>query len=910
MNHSFISMLLLVLVTTSAIAQNATPHGEKQAPSDSYVMNAIFGDAHIADNAFTVHRRAMKMPIEERYEYLAKWVLPGADHADLRLALCFAPTNPAPQFEEEDSIYIGKLQLGTSSSESRKQTGGFPVAPALDLIETAVELGRLDDIRSRIDQAPMSHVMQQRRRLSMLVLTDIARHDFDSAIASIDDLFARVKARTYPSLSERWPETLVVWAGIHHPETRSSVQGLLFRMLQDQVRTGFARGPAEWNRMVVSLAGQLGEFDLPESAKKSGTDFTSTPLLKKWSPVSRTTSLTRGRGFPSTRWKRLQDGVEKLTSHNEDYLMYGIPLRGNFEVECDVTTFGWKNSHLSVFGNWVSPIYDHKTYAIGDFRFARPSVTLNRRLSEFSDWIRYRVVVRDGRCKTYFNGRLIHEETLPNEHDPWIAVRSPWYANSVVRSLRITGRPEIPERINISALANLKGWTPYYFQSVGGIFSDWHQFGALKDGGGIFGHRNLDLSGSGQESLLRYQRPMLEDGTIEYDFYYSEGNSNVHPTLDRRTFVLSPDGVRIHWVTDGIDDRTGLDPLNLFDEPENRRGPETLPLRQNDWNRIRLSLTGDTVRLSLNDKIVYRCELEPTNQRTFGLFHYADRTEVRVRNVVWTGNWPRELPAVAKQELAGADDNILGDRLPELTESFQHNFVIAGLPAELFSELDQESAKLIRVKSDGVHVSASKSKEYLPISITPKVKVCGDFDITVTFDGLTTETSKDGSSGISLQANLVDTAQVHSTLYRGLVRRSGTADQHVVQSMDLRRTQERLFMSVLGTTSEEATSGRLRLARRGNKIYSLFAEGDSSLFRLIVVDTIIGDCSCVESIQLTTATQGDSGSTSVTWKQISIRAESINPSPPKISMISPPPKQRLAGIFSSIKPDFNIQKTQ
>ena len=36
--------------------------------------------------------------------------------------------------------------------------------------------------------------------------------------------------------------------------------------------------------------------------------------------------------------------------------------------------------------------------------------------------------------------------------------------------------------------------------------------------------------------------------------------------------------------------------------------------------------------------------LEPENQRTFGFFHYADETQVRVRNVTYHGNWPRVLP--------------------------------------------------------------------------------------------------------------------------------------------------------------------------------------------------------------------------------------------------------------------------
>jgi tetratricopeptide (TPR) repeat protein len=51
-----------------------------------------------------------------------------------------------------------------------------------------------------------------------------------------------------------------------------------------------------------------------------------------------------------------------------------------------------------------------------------------------------------------------------------------------------------------------------------------------------------------------------------------------------------------------------------------------------------------------NDELVYDRELEPRNQRHFGLFRYADEAEVRVRKVVYRGNWPKELPK--SQELA------------------------------------------------------------------------------------------------------------------------------------------------------------------------------------------------------------------------------------------------------------------
>jgi hypothetical protein len=41
---------------------------------------------------------------------------------------------------------------------------------------------------------------------------------------------------------------------------------------------------------------------------------------------------------------------------------------------------------------------------------------------------------------------------------------------------------------------------------------------------------------------------------------------------------------------------------------------------------------------------VYERSIEPTNQRLFGLFHYTDRTEARVRSMTYTGAWPKQLP--------------------------------------------------------------------------------------------------------------------------------------------------------------------------------------------------------------------------------------------------------------------------
>ena len=110
---------------------------------------------------------------------------------------------------------------------------------------------------------------------------------------------------------------------------------------------------------------------------------------------------------------------------------------------------------------------------------------------------------------------------------------------------------------------------------------------------------------------------MVEDGRIAYEFYYEPGKVMVHPALDRLAFLIEPDGVKIHMLTDGAFERNGLAGGNTRDEPENRRGPASVPLKPNAWNSLVLSLAGDKVTLELNGQAIYERSLEPTNQRTF-----------------------------------------------------------------------------------------------------------------------------------------------------------------------------------------------------------------------------------------------------------------------------------------------------
>ncbi len=81
---------------------------------------------------------------------------------------------------------------------------------------------------------------------------------------------------------------------------------------------------------------------------------------------------------------------------------------------------------------------------------------------------------------------------------------------------------------------------------------------------------------------------MIEDGVLEYDFYYAPGDSIVHPALDRMALLLTPEGVRSHSVTDGKWQRDTSDPLNVSDLPSDAVQGRPVNLLPSAWNHLQL----------------------------------------------------------------------------------------------------------------------------------------------------------------------------------------------------------------------------------------------------------------------------------------------------------------------------------
>jgi hypothetical protein len=811
--------------------------GDKVA-ADQQAMNDLCNDEFIAENVRWVRSRVEKMPAGERFAFLAHWVLPSPGRPRFRVSGEFA-------------------------------RDGEIVSPVFDLLDVAGELESLNELRQQVTEiSATADKLQKRSRAALLLLIALELGDPKAASKATDELYSLLLKAKPIGVEDRWPETLAAYRAVDRFSTSPVVADMVGHLFAQRAQPSSSPGIIHWHSQMAALMGRWRLLERQRQPKGSG--FTSE--LTNWIPVVRTGATSRGRGIGQAVWKWNGDTVEHFPGHNDDYLFYRSPLLGDFEVECDIGPNG--TTQILAGGTFGGP-QTMDRFEAGTFRGRHTLHPIAPPLTHVDDFARYRAVIRGRICTTFLNGREVYREQLEEHRDPWIAARSWWRNPARVRDLRIIGQPSIPQAVEMSASKSLAGWVPYYRESIGAERAAWRFADDRGSIGRIVGRRRRWLSGTFCESLLQYQRPLVEDGSIEYEFYYEPDNAQTHPALDRLAFLLEPQGVQIHRVSATRFDSGDLPPDNFVDEPDNRRGPDPTPLKASAWNDMKVTLVGSRVTLTLNCQPIYEGELESTNSRTFGLFHYAE-TEVNVRNVVMRGEWPKTLPSTADQELADQTVNELDAALPKLTSVFVHDFQKDGMPDEYFKPL--AAPERFRPNADGLFVSQSTNDVLRNATFSPRFSLHGDFDIVVAFDRLDIMTTgTEGTAQLIIRPN--DDQRHDVRVIRGLtaIGQEFIKGQHSKLPAGSNRDEERRYIDHILTS--EANAGRLRIARRGKRILTLLAEADSQTFRVIGAEAASDREVSLDGIWLEVVAWG-AGRVSVIWKEITLRAERIKYMPP------------------------------
>ena len=803
---------------------------QERSPAERRLVGAIIEEKFQATDLDHVLLRTRQMPPPQRYEALKAWVLPNDDHQALRVYADTAPADvPAIVPNHLQPVHLRPdISAGAGQNSLpavRQRTGGELIAPVLDLVAVARELGKLDELAKEVGKVADSTDQIKRSRASLQVLIAIASNDDQKAAEGLDALTVERGKGLSDALPqfERWPELLAAWEASRIPALRTKAIGLLDLVVDSANRKGIG---VSWDVKVRSVRQRALLL-----RDKGGAIPTASSVSPKgqWAQSTIARTYTRSFGMvPSWRF----DGTDSLHLGGEgnDFLYFQSPLRGTFTIEGELATFGWREAYLMYAAQYAGPQYTLEAANIGNLYTDWVGPKFATKLAPMGDWCQVKLKVTPEKVEYYVNDRLIHDQALTAGHDPWIAIRSTGQYAAATKSLRILGEPEIPTELRLSERADLQGWWADLYQDpLNGENPAWK-----KEGNEIIGARLAQWEGRSRESVLQYHRPMLEDGEISYDFFYAPEQTVVHPTLGRMVLMLADDGVKIHWLTDAQFERSGLSPDNLTIEKEFRRGPVPLPLKANDWNKIDLRLKGDLISLLLNDQLVYERPVDPTNLRTFGLFHYSGDTESRVRNVVYKGQWPRTLPDPKAQELSGNDLELASFKPEELPARFDWNF--QGKNPALVTTGNFPTTKRTSV-ADGLQIVREPNSEITSDGAGfqwPGIVIGGDFEVTLSYRDFKSSTQQTNQHVprveiiLALEGVLGQHAQTLAITHRRMhdnnmimsaiqgIRRSPPAEEW--QSSD---------------QFHVATGGKIRIARRNGTAYYLFAKPDSDQWTLV-----------------------------------------------------------------------------
>lgn len=834
----------------------------KAEPSEAAMrvlpLNATWGEPLIAENVFPIRRQAARLDLEERYEFLKNWVLPAESARPLRAGGAFTPTDPALHPDVTDDPALWASLSGGGDSFSRRD--GILVSPVYDLLDVAGTLNRLKELREEVVQGGRpGHRLGQRTAICLLMLIDIQLDDTKKVNAGLQELLPLLKQTTPDSLEAIWPETLVVWRGMQAAQPHPAVKEIVNVLYSHFARNRLPKGADQWQTQLSLLNAQA---NFPELSDSGG----ATSELQDWILIERIRAVSRGDGNPHATWRLLERTGQHTSGHQEEYVLYRSPLAGDFEMAAEMST--WYAQGMAG-GKFYGPTTGQRKLNVGTVRSGGHQTILNEPFSKFDSWLSFRSRFANDVCSIFINGRLVDQADYASARDPWVGFRFWWPSIGSFRHVNIVGDPLVPDEIALIGNEEMRGWLHYYDESIGYNNATWHARPGGNGGYEIIGRIWPELKGANRESLIRYHRPLIEDGEIEYEFFYEPGQYQTHPAFDRLVFLLDPEGVKLHWLTDAHFDRTRLEPGNVIVETEYRRGPERLPLVVGDWNRLKLTVQDNELSLVLNDQLIYQRPIEASNDRTFGLFHFADQSEVRVRNIVMRAEWPKSIPSVTEQQLADVSVVELEASLGELPDVFECDFGSVGIPTEYFKTHGPVAQAVMSVEASGLRETVHAANKWTSVGIVPRFSMEGDFDIEAEFDQFRARDNEKGGS-VRLVAHIEDQfTQIAKTIRGDYVDGRQFVRGEVALSIPEGGQRSRST-----SKNTEPVGGRLRVIRRGDEFFSLFAEGDSQVFRIIHRQPISENKMMMDGVRLVTIASGI-GETSVLWKNVKIRAERL-----------------------------------
>ncbi len=481
---------------------------------------------------------------------------------------------------------------------------------------------------------------------------------------------------------------------------KDTVEKILYAASIDQRSTYTVEPTLPWAELLVARA-CLDEASLAESAKEflkklanpnaNVADLiraraiedlraaSAKPVMNSvsrgWLPARVDSAYSMRQSRIAPRWVVENRALVHGGGDGEDLLFFPYPLAGKFQVSFETRADAGLEAGASfggmVFepriGGEIDTTLSPTTRLYGMRRSWPRGRSLVNSLGEAYplEWLcgsirpegqsKFAIDVDGARVRCLVNDKVFFEYQQAAARFPWFALHTGAGRHSEFSKLAITGEPKIPSSVTLVAKNRLDGWFPVSRGDsrptyVGaepidsqGMQSKYNRHSWFAKDGVIVGTQKSD-DASPAPSLLQFARPLGDGESLTYEYFYDPGRFDASPAIGSLAFVFDPKGLKLHWISELDEgDWTGLSAENIVDDPKGKSGP--LSLKSGEWNKVELSLKNGVVHIGINGKPAGEVSLEGVGiwRSQFGLYHDRTRTSAKVRNVVLSGHWPKEL---------------------------------------------------------------------------------------------------------------------------------------------------------------------------------------------------------------------------------------------------------------------------
>ncbi|HEX4416127.1 MAG TPA: DUF1583 domain-containing protein, partial [Lacipirellulaceae bacterium] len=500
----------------------------KPTEADRRVVGDILDDAFAQFQIDTVLAHARTLNDKDRYEYLKSWVLPTPDHANIRTYFNFAEPS--------------------SDSETAAVSSITMVSPAVELVKLAAKLNSLDALQQEIEKLDVTSPDNCGQQM-LLALIGLNRNDDAGAKKALETVFKQISrgSRKDKLPRKRISAFVAAWSAADHPAVRE-ITTKISDSLAQQEHSKETSGGSEWGRNIDALAGKLkiAALELPTTAPPS------TAPSSPWKEIAPRSVDPQLAALTTRQWYANEDRFEHVPAAANSELYFQSPLGGNFEILGEFDTADDSAIAATFGGHAAIPRHDLKATSI--LTLERPTRE-TAGLLKIPDWgphAKFKIAVDGTKVTTFVNNTQINEEFVTPKPTPWLVLQAAKSANAgVIQNVRIAGKPEIPASLDLIETMSAPCWAADLYGEPIAMNGKNENAVWLHTGDELVGQLNTALSAKPLEAVLTYLRPLLEDGTIEYEFFFTPGEQEVHPALGRHAFLIRPNGVKLHTLTKG-----------------------------------------------------------------------------------------------------------------------------------------------------------------------------------------------------------------------------------------------------------------------------------------------------------------------------------------------------------------------